>query len=507
MKKKLIGKVYLIGAGPGDPRLLTLRGKEILENCDVVVYDYLAPSELLTLSRNARKIYVGKKGTTKSSRTQSAINRLLKRLAKQGKTVARLKGGDPFIFGRGGEEALFLQNKKIPFEVVPGVTAALGAAAYAGIPLTHREWASQVTFVTAHEDPAKKKSVIRWEALAHTRGTLVFYMGAKALPQAVKKLVENGLAKNTPVAVIQWATTPGQRVVEGTLANVVGKVKQASVSAPVVTIVGRVAALRKKLDWFSRAPLRGKTVLVTRARHQASLLKRELESLGAQVLEMPMIEILPPHSWEEMDSVIRKLDFYDWLIFTSANGVEKFMERVQAIGKDVRVFGKIKIGVIGPATASKLLEYHLRTDIVPREYISESLARALGKQERLEGKKILLVRADIAREFLKEELIKKGALVDEIVAYRTKPASGNGKGLMKKFERGDIDFVTFTSSSTVKNFVSKVGEKDLSRLKDKARWISIGPITSKTAKDFGLKIHRQARRYTIPGLVEAIAKG
>ncbi len=505
--KRKTGKVYLIGAGPGNPKLITLRGKEILETCDAVVYDSLVPVELLSHAEKARKLHVGKRGGRKSSTRQTHINRLLQRLAREGKKVARLKGGDPYIFGRGGEEALFLAQRKIPFEVVPGVTAATGAAAYAGIPLTHRDWASQVTFVTGHEDPRKETSALSWGNLARSGGTLVFYMGVMRLREIVRRLLDNGLVKNTPVAVIQWATTPLQNIVTGTLDDIVKKAGSASIASPALTIVGPAVKLGRKLDWFSKQPLRGKTVMITRAKSQAGFLKRELEELGASVCEFPTIEILPPENYSQVDSAISELSRYDWVVFTSTNGVEKFMERIQTLGKDMRVFGGIKIAAIGPATASRLHDYHLRADLVPSEYVSEALADALVREGSLHGKKILLVRADIARDYLIKELSRRGASVENLVCYRTRPESGNGRNLARRFQKSEIDFVTFTSSSTAKNFVSVIGSKMLSKIKRKTRWVSIGPITSKTAQAFGLKIHRQAKNYTIRGLVDAVKRG
>lgn len=337
-------------------------------------------------------------------------------------------------------------------------------------------------------------------------GTLVFYMSVRSLGQVVRRLTENGLSLKTRAAVIQWATTPAQKFVAGTLENIVARALKARITAPAVTIVGEVVRLQKKLNWFSRGPLRGKTVLITRARHQASLLRRDLESLGARVLEYPTIEIRPPETWTEIDRAMDRLSHYDWVIFTSANGVETFMARLFQRGHDVRSFAGVKICAIGPATESKLRFYHLRADLIPPEYVSESLAAFLSEKENLSGKKILLLRANLARNFLKEELARKGARVDALTVYRTEPARTNGKGMLERFRKGQIDFVTFTSSSTVKNFVAKIGKKELRRIKDKTHWVSIGPVTSETARGFGLKIHRQAAAYTVRGLVEALLK-
>jgi uroporphyrinogen III methyltransferase/synthase len=502
MKK---GKVFLIGAGPGDPGLITWRGREILASCDAVVYDSLAPRDLLRSAPRARKIDVGKRGGLKTAPKQSEINGLLWRLAKRGLRVARLKGGDPMIFGRGAEEALYLREKKVPFEIIPGVTAALGAAAYAGIPLTHRNYASHVTLVTAHEDPRKSKSLIDWKALARGNGTLVFYMAVRTLPQISKRLLEAGLSPASPAAVIEWASTPGQRVIDGHLGDIARKTREAGIGAPALAVVGKVLRLRNRLDWFHKGKLEGSTVLVTRARHQAGRLREALERCGARVIECPAIEILPPLDWRRVDHAIARLSSYDWVVFTSANGVESFMERLFSRGRDARAFGPARLSAIGPATAGKLEEYGLRADCVPKEFVSESLACALAKRGRLRGEKVILLRADIARPFLREELARQGADVEEVAVYRTRSRKGMRHEISRDLEAGRIDYVTFTSSSTVKSFVAMVGRRVLSKIKDRTKWVSIGPVTSKALEDEGLKVWTEARPYTIPALVEALA--
>ena len=500
-----MGKVFLVGAGPGHPGLLTLRGRDLLGVCDAVVYDHLIPGEYLSYAIKAQKYYAGKKGGEKSP-SQAGINRLLLRLARQGKQVVRLKGGDPFIFGRGGEEALYLSQHRIPYEVVPGVTAALGAAAFAGIPLTHRGLASQVTFVTAHEDPAKETASIDWKFLAQSGGTLVFYMGASRLLKLVKTLINKGLSPKTPAAVIERATTACQKVVEGTLGTIAGKAQNAGIGTPALTIVGKVVKLRKPADWFSSLPLRGKTIAVTRSRQQAGQLGKELGRLGARVIDFSTIRILPPKSWEAVDKVIGRLSFFDWIVFASVNGVEKLMERVLTLRKDARIFSSAKICAIGPATADKLREYSLRADVIPPEYVSESLAAFLSGRENLKGKRILLVRSNIGRNYLREEFLRKGADVKDVIAYRTEPVKGSSKEFVRDLKAKRIDQVTFTSSSTVKNFAAAIGKKAFSKIKNKTKWISIGPVTSRAARSLGLKIHRQAREYTIPGLIEAVCR-
>jgi uroporphyrinogen III methyltransferase/synthase len=487
--------------------LITVKGREILGRADAVVYDFLVAPELLELAPAARKFFVGKRAGEKSSRGQASINRLLARLARAGKSVARLKGGDPFIFGRGGEEALFLSAKRIPFEVVPGVTAALGAAASAGITLTHRGIASQVTLVTAHEDPAKPRSAVNWEALAKGGGTLVFYMGMKTFGRVVKQLTAHGLSQRTPAAVIEWATRPEQKIVAGSISGISRKIRSASISSPALAIVGEAVRLRGKLDWFSRRPLAGKTVLVTRARAQSGVLRRELEALGARVLELPAIRILPLPAWDRVDRAVRDLGSYDWVVFTSSNGVEIFLERLRALKKDVRVFGRAKIAAIGPATAERLAESGLRADFVPARYVSESLAAEFKRREKLAGKKILLLRADIARDYLRKALSGEGARVDNVAVYRTVPEPGNGARMAKMIAAGEVDYVTFTSSSTVDHFVNLIGRRTIAGIRRKTRWVSIGPVTSRTARNYGLRIYRQARPYTLAGLIRSILGG
>ncbi len=495
----------MIGAGPGHAGLITVRGKEILETCDAVIYDHLVPAEHLAYAGKAVKIYAGKKGGVKSA-SQETINRRLRSLAKQGKTVVRLKGGDPFIFGRGGEESAYLIRHKIPFEAIPGVTAALGASAFAGIPLTHRGLASQVTFVTAHEDPAKESALIDWNILAKSGGTLVFYMGATRLEQLTATLIRKGLSSKTPVAVIECATMPSQKTMQGTLGNIAKKACQAKIGTPALTVVGKVVNLRNGFDWFSRLPLSGKTVLVTRARSQAGKLCRELLNLGARVIDCPAIKILPPPSWKPLDAAIAGLRSFDWLVFTSANGVEKFMERLFMLKKDARVFESVKICAIGPATADKLKEYSLCADAVPPEYVSESLVSFMAGKESLLGKKILLVRSNLGRDYLPKAFGKMGARVHEVAAYRTERDRGMSRGITGLLKRGEVDFVTFTSSSTVKNFAAGLGKKALLNIKNNTKWISIGPVTSATMRSYGLKVHRQAGEYTIPGLIQAICR-
>ncbi|MDQ1329939.1 MAG: uroporphyrinogen methyltransferase / synthase, partial [Thermodesulfobacteriota bacterium] len=425
------GKVYLVGAGPGDPGLITVKGRECIAHADVIIYDYLAsPSLLKNAKKDSEIIYVGKQGGDHTL-SQEEINALITEKAKKGLIVARLKGGDPFIFGRGAEEAEVLIENGISFEVVPGVTSAIAAPAYAGIPLTHRMFTSTVAFVTGHEDPEKAESGINWEALAKGIGTIVFLMGVKNLPNIVKQLMNNGLSPDTPVALVRWGTTSKQRSVSGTIGNIVELVKIAGLKSPAIIIVGKVVKLKEKMDWFEKRPLFGKRIAVTRAREQASDLVSMLSALGAECLEFPTIKVEPPDDYSPLDKAIENLSAYDWLIFTSVNGVDFFFQRLFANGRDMRSFHKIKTAVIGPATSDRLLGYGLKSDIIPESYRAESVIDAFRK-ENLKGKKILLPRAEEARAILPEELLKMGASVDEITAYRTKAVTDESAGLIKE---------------------------------------------------------------------------
>ncbi len=497
------GKVFLVGAGPGDPGLVTVKGVECIATADVVVYDYLAPPALLHHARPGTElIYVGKKGGDHTL-SQEGINRLIVEKAVQGRVVARLKGGDPFIFGRGGEEAEELIAAGIPFEVVPGVTAAIGASAYAGIPLTHRDHTSDVAFVTGHEDPTKTESSIDWRALATGIGTLVFFMGVKNLPTIVANLTENGRPKNTPVAVIRWGTTPSQQTVTGTLESIVDDVREAKIKAPAIIIVGGVVTLRKTLKWFENRPLFGRRIVVTRSREQASDLVHRLSALGAQCIQCPTIEVVPPAEWTAVDNAISVLCDYDWIIFTSVNGVEYFFRRLWEKGFDARALGHLKTATIGPATADRLRSKGLFSDIIPKSFRAESVVEAFAATE-VAGKKILLPRAKEARAILPEELSRMGATVDEVTVYETRHGGADEEGLIRRLKEKTVDLVTFTSSSTVKNFFRMLPEGRMKDLMAGVTIASIGPITSQTARKLGLTVTIEAKNFTIPGLIEAI---
>lgn len=497
------GKVYLVGAGPGDPELITLKGLECIKNADVIIYDYLASPSLLKHAReHAEIIYVGKKGGDHTL-SQDRINALIAEKAQKGFTVTRLKGGDPFIFGRGGEEAEVLIDARIPFEIIPGVTSAIAAPAYAGIPLTHRKFTSTIAFVTGHEDPAKAESNIDWAALAKGIGTLVFLMGVKNLPHITDRLMHHGMSPDTPVALVRWGTTPKQTTVSGTLDTIVERTKAAGLKPPAIIVVGHVVKLREKMRWFETRPLMGRCVVVTRAREQASDLVKRLSDLGAECLECPTIKVSPPQDVKPLDRAMENLSSYDWLIFTSVNGVNFFFERLFQKNKDVRALKDIHTAVIGPATEKRLFDFGLKSDIVPESYRAESVVKAFAGKD-VTGRKILLPRAKEARPVLPLELKKMGAIVDEVTAYCTHAVKDNTDVLSARLKERSIDMITFTSSSTVKNFRALFPNEDLKDLMRGVTIASIGPVTADTARDLGFDVHIIAESYTIPGLCQAI---
>jgi len=500
--------VYLVGAGPGDPGLITLRGKHLLERAEVVVYDYLANPKLLShVPEEAERIYAGKKGGGLHAFTQAEINRLLIDHAAAGKRVVRLKGGDPFIFGRGAEEIEELVAAGINFEVVPGVTSATAAATYAGIPITHREYTASVAFVTGHEAPGKKESNIAWDKLATGAGTLVIYMGIKNLPIITRKLIDNGRSPDTPVAVVRWASTPQQRSVEGTLATITDIVQEAAIRPPALIIVGEVVKLRSTIDWFERRPLFGRRMVVTRTREQASELVALLEENGADCLEYPTLHMEPALDYGVLDQALAEIGSYDWLLFTSINAVTWFFRHLNELDLDVRSLGGPKIAVVGRATAKKLRDYGLKVDLIPEKFTGEGLAEALIKAGVGKDDRILLPRAEKAREVLPEMLGKAGARVTVAPVYRNVPPQGRKDELRQRLEEQSIDLVTFTSSSTVDNFLTMVdaaSDEELHRLLDPVKIAVIGPITAKTVRKHGLRVDIQPEEYTIASMVDAI---
>lgn len=499
------GMVYLVGAGPGDPGLITVKGLECIKKADVLVFDRLAAKRLLSFApQGCEMIYVGKLPDRHTLR-QEEINRLLVEKALQGKTVTRLKGGDPYIFGRGGEEAELLAQNGVPFEVVPGITSAVAVPAYAGIPVTHRDFTSSFAVITGHEDPTKDESSIAWEKIATGIGTLVFLMGVGNLPLIVEKLVQNGRAADTPVALIRWGTRPEQQTLTGTLADIVEKARQAGFTSPAIIIVGEVVRLRDTLSWFEKKPLFGRRVVVTRSREQASDLSRRIEELGGEAWEFPAIEIAEPEDFGPMDEAIGRLNSYHWLVFTSVNGVHAFFARLRHQGRDIRDLKGAKICAIGPKTRESLEQMCLRVEYVPAEYRAEAVLEGL-KGKLRPGERVLLPRADIAREILPKTLWQMGAEVDNVVAYRTVRGGGDAALLKELLAEGMVHYVTFTSSSTVKNFVELLGADDLPGLLAGVKLVSIGPITSQAARDLGLNIDMEAKEYTIDGLVEALKR-
>lgn len=501
------GKVYIVGAGPGDPGLLTLKARECLSRADVIVYDNLANRTFLEYAdSDAELVYVGKKGGDHTM-VQKDINSLIIDRAKKGNLVVRLKGGDPFIFGRGGEETLELVKAGLNFEVVPGITSAVAVPAYAGIPLTHRDYTSTLAFVTGHEDPNKEKSDIAWDKLSTGAGTLVFLMGVGNLQHIADKLMDNGRSPQTSVAVIRNGTVSGQETLVGTLQDIARLAREKGITPPAIIVVGNVVRLREKLNWFETRPLFKKRIVVTRAREQASGFIARLTELGAECIEFPAIEVAPPESWDALDRAIKAIENYNWLLFTSVNGVKYFLKRLEVMGKDVRDLKGIRIGAIGPKTAEAWHDLGIKPDLMPDEYLAEAVVADL-KKWGIRGTKILLPRASKAREVLPEELRKMGAHVDVVSAYQTiKPEHDTGK-VREMLEKDAIDMVTFTSSSTVKNYVDmfKADARKLHKWMSSVAVACIGPITQKTARENGFTVNLIPPEYTIESLTDSIVQ-
>ena len=488
-----MGKVYLVGAGAGDVELLTLKAKKLIESANVLIYDRLANDKILNFAPdNCTKIYVGK-SPNQHTMKQEEINKLLVDLAGHYENIIRLKGGDPFVFGRGGEEALILEENKIEFEIVPGITSAISVPAYAGIPVTHRGLATSFAVVTGHE--MADKSNINWKNLSTGVDTLIFLMGIANLSEITQKLIDNGRAANTPAAVIHKGTRPEQKVLITTIENAAADVEREKISAPSIFIVGEVVKLRNKLKWFDTKPLFGKKILVTRARAQASKLTEKLSELGANCIEMPAIKIVEPtDNYSAVDNSIDKIKKYDFIIFTSVNGVNKFFERLKLKNLDTRSLSNAKVAAIGSSTAEELSKFGIIADFIPQEFKAEAIVKLL--ENIVDGKKILIPRAEDAREILPDELKSKGAEVDVVPVYKTISA------IDKNIKLDDVDLITFTSSSTVKNFINAVGVDSLKNIKTAV----IGPITAQTLQNFGIKANIMANEYTINGLTAAIEK-
>jgi uroporphyrinogen III methyltransferase/synthase len=511
------GIVHLVGAGPGDPGLITVRGARLLEAAQVVVYDYLSNPRLLSYCPTAEHVYVGKKAA-QHSMTQDQINALLVGHAQAGKRVVRLKGGDPFVFGRGGEECEALAHAGIRFEVVPGITAAIGAPAYAGIPVTHRDFNSSFTFITGHEkeeeykDPAARdrdvatgSSDLDWGVIAKLP-CVAFYMGVKSLPRITARLIENGMSPDTPAAAIRWGTMPSQRTVVGTVGTLARRVAEAQLKPPALTIIGRVVSMRDTMNWFESRPLFGQTIVVTRTRQQASDLSDRLAALGADVIEAPTIELAPPADWKPVDDALARAAEFDWIVFTSANGVEFTRRRLFETGRDVRVFGRARFAAIGDATAAAIREkLSIQPDLFPPRFVAEALADEFAARDEIAGKRFLMLRADIARPVLRERLEQGGAAeVLDVPVYETKIAEALPPSVLEALDADGVQWVTFTSSSTARNFATLLGPDYREKLEG-VRLASIGPITTQTLRELGLEPTLQADQFNIEGLVGALS--
>jgi len=497
--KKRKGRCYLVGAGPGDLGLVTLRAKQLLERADVVIYDYLCNPEMLQWApESAEIIYAGKKAGAHTLK-QEEINALLVEKTGAGRQVVRLKGGDPFLFGRGGEEAQALVTASLPFEVVPGVTSAIAAPAYAGIPVTHRGMASHVTFFTGHEDPEKTESSIDVEALARLGGTQVMLMGVERIDAIVRQMLEHGVRPDLPVALIRWGTTSRQAIIRGTLGQIEQLVAEGNFLPPAVAVFGEVASLGAELSWQQARPLGGKRIVVTRTRKQAGALSEQLRDLGAEVIELPTIRIDPPPDLHQFAELVQDAHAYDWIVFTSPNGVTAFFEMFYKLYDDAREIGGARIAAIGPATAQRVRDFHLKVSLQPDESVAEAVLKEFQKEGDLENLRILIARAEEARDLLPKGLGALGAIVDVAITYRTVAETNDRTEARTRLAAEGADMITFTSSSTVENYLAL-----------ELPWpagmevASIGPITSKTARDRGLRIAVEAARHDIPGLVDAI---
>jgi uroporphyrinogen III methyltransferase/synthase len=500
--------VYLVGAGPGDAGLLTLRGAELLRRADVVIYDVLANPELLRLAPRTAEFIPRGSRTTDQALTQDQLNALMISKASEGKCVVRLKGGDPYIFGRGGEEAEELAAANIPFEVVPGVSSIVAAPNYAGIPLTHRGVASTFTVLTGHEDPEKESSDLNYEELARIPGTKVVLMGLKRLREVTESLVAHGMSPETPVAIVHRGTTGGQQSIAGTLATIAGVAAKEKISAPAITIIGDVVKLREKLNWFESRPLFGQRIVVTRTREQASQLSKQLHDLGAEVLEIPTIKIVPPSEDRRQDLIeaLLELNSYNWLVFTSPNGVTAFFDLFFKRFHDLRDIGGAHVAAIGPATAAKLKELHLQVDLMPDEALASKIATAFDKFETVENLKICLLRAEVANSDLPKALEELGAIVDDIPVYKTVPETEDLNGAAASLTEGGTDWITFTSASTVEHFHARFDLPKLMKKFPQAKLVSIGPETSKAIRALGVEPTVEAKDHSVEGVVQALTK-
>ena len=500
MKK---GKVYIVGAGPGDIGLLTVKGLKCLRKAEVVVYDFHLNAQILNyINHDAEFIYAGKRGG-KHDMTQDNINRTLVEKAKEGKIICRLKGGDPFVFGRGGEEAEALVDEGISFEVVPGISSSVSAPAYAGIPLTHRSYSSSFAVVPGYEDVTKKESSIDWGRLATGVGTIVFLMAVKNISMVCQKLIENGRSAETPVAVIRWGTRADQTTLIGKLNNITALVKENHIKPPAVMVVGDVVNLRDKLKWIEAKPLFGQRILVTREHTEGFDL---LEELGAEIVEFHTIRIVPPDDWSELDKAIEKIDTYNWLVLTSVNGVKFFFRRLIERDRDIRDLKGVKICAVGTKTAEAINKHGIKVDLIPKQFNAEGLVEAFTKEngsERLDGLKILLPRAQDARALFPEKIKKLGGEIDVFTAYKAVKPAIHGKRMKRFLKEGKITIATFTSAATFNNFMEIMGEDAIGLLKDVTIAV-IGPVTAKAVEKEGLKVDIMPEEATVEAMVNAI---
>lgn len=495
-------KVYLVGAGPGDPGLLTLKAKEVLEQADVVIYDYLANPLFLQYAPQAELINAGKRHRHHTI-PQDQINNLLVEKAQEGKIVVRLKGGDPFIFGRGGEELLAVVQAGIPFEVIPGISSAIGGPTYAGISLTHRDFSSNVVFMTGTENPDKPKTMIPWDAIAQI-GTIVVFMGLSTLKHVTQKLINAGIEPQRAVTVVQWATWPQQRSLTGTLETISELVEKHNFKAPALTIIGQVCQFSKDFNWFEKLPLFGQSILVTRAESGTSSLSESLSKLGAMVHACPTISIEPPQSWEAFDQLVSSSQPIDWVIFTSGHSIEQCMNRLRTLGKDTRIFGATKIACVGAATAQKLERYWLASDVVPEHFQSEGLLDALASYD-LKGKHVWMPQAEESRNVLLNQLEAWGGIVHKTPVYRNVLPDVDVEPIVSQIDESRLDWLTFTSSSTVHNFFKLLPQATHTILQNKSLKVAcIGNITAETAREYGLNVDLIPEKQNLPGLVEAL---
>lgn len=502
MMNQPFGTVYLLGAGPGAPDLITVRGMECLAKADVVIYDYLVnPVLLYRVNKLAELISLGDSEVGRRL-SQEDVQAQMVEFARDGKTVVRLKGGDPFIFGRGGEESEALIKAGIPFEIVPGITAGSGASTYAGIPLTHREYSSAVLLATAHEDPKKQQSQLDWSAMASFRGTVVLYMGAERLFSICDSLIKAGMSGDTPAAVVVSGTLPNQKTISGTLKTIPEQFQQKGVASPAVIIIGPVTKLSERLQWFENKPLFGKSVVVTRPELQAQSFAAELRAQGAHVHMFPMIRIDPVEDYTLLDQVLKHLQHFDWIVFSSVNGVESFMKRLFEIGKDIRCIGNARLAAVGSTTSASLLDYGLVADVVPENFRSEALAETLADQ--VVGKRVLLARADRGRDVLPRLLRSFGAEVEEVSVYRNVDIECPDNRLRKMIETDTVDWITLTSPSIARSFVARYGDSLYQNPESKIRIASISPVTSQAAEKLGLEVNVEAEQYTLAGMIEAM---